>query len=179
MNLKKSPHSGDRWRSSSIVTYRGISCYSALSWTIHAYETLSLARRGLELLLETAAGAGGRGARFEVVEGCRRDAPPVEQAAEGLHPSVRGVGRGDGFAWAPQPLGDCAEARPHGLLQIGGVDRLAPHLALPTQDEAALGGVNDVDAWLVAVERLPADVEVVKVPRVVAGRVVDESVVAL
>ena len=48
--------------------------------------------------------------------------------------------------------------------QIARIDRLAPHLPLTTEDESTLRGIGDISAGLVAVERLPRDIQVVEVP---------------
>ena len=77
-----------------------------------------------------------------------------------------------GGARRPELLGHRGEARPDGLLEVGRVDGLAPHLAVPAEDLAAQV-VGHVVARLVGVDLVPRDVEVVEVPR---GRVIADLV---
>ena len=86
------------------------------------------------LLVQTPAGAwrglAGRG----VVRWRGRHTAAVEQAAEVGEAHAGLVRVGDG-ARRPQPLGNGGEARPHRLLQVARVHRLAPHLAAATQHQ--------------------------------------------
>jgi hypothetical protein len=56
--------------------------------------------------------------------------------------------------------------RPHGLLQVGGVDSLPPHAHLPPQKQLLLLGVLHPLQHVVRVEDLPGGRQMIQVPRV-------------
>eukprot|EP00962_Isochrysis_galbana_P029139 scaffold9287_cov126-Isochrysis_galbana.AAC.3 len=60
-------------------------------------------------------------------------APLQQPAPELMQPAKRCNRLGRRFPRAPELLGDGGEPRPHSLLHVGSVDRLAPHLAVPAQ----------------------------------------------